>query len=112
MAKSPILSANGEQLIGAKPNERNVNRPIVPVRMQDAEGVCEFAPQDDLTPLEAYKLANIIAWCVTQPPPRQDPRNGDIILTHTLWRKYIADNQLERHFAFSDAIPLRAPGHA
>lgn len=110
--KPPILNAHGAPMAGAEPVIRTVDRPIVPVRMQDTEGVAEFTPQDDITAKEAYMLANIMAWCVTQPSPQQDPRTGVVTQVNTMWRKYIADNALERHFTFSMSIPLREPGHA
>lgn len=109
MAK--ILNAHGAPIVG-QPKERIIDRPIVSVRMQDAEGVAEFTVQSDITAMEAYMLANIMAWCVTQPPVQQDPRDGTVIHTNTMWRKYIVDNKLERHFTFSMSIPLREPGHA
>lgn len=110
--KRPILNAHGAPLAPTEPVERTVDRPIVAVRMQDKEGAAEFTPQADITAMEAYQLANIMAWCVTQPPVQRDPRSGDVIHVNTMWRKYIADNALERHFTFSMSIPLREPGHA
>lgn len=110
--KPPILDVNGERLIGAKPRERTVERPIVAVRMQDEDGSVEAIVQPDITALEAYHIANLLMWCVTQPGPQRHPQTGDIVHIKTMWRKYIADNQLERHFKFSDGVPVREAGHA
>jgi hypothetical protein len=109
--KRPILNADGAPLAG-QPKQRVVDRPIVPVHLQDADGACTANVQPDITALETYHITNLLLWCVTQPPPQQDKRTGDVLITNTLWRKYIADNKLERHFVFSDAPIHPTAGHA
>lgn len=111
MKRPSILNSHGAPLRN-EPVVRTVERPIVSVKMQDEEGIVEFTVQDDVTAMESYHLANIMAWCITQPPPQQDPRTGDVLHTHTLWRKYIIEHKLERHFTFTMSIPLTEPGHA
>lgn len=109
--KRPILNAAGAPIAGP-PKQRVVDRPIVAVHLQDAEGACTANVQPDVTALEAFQISHMLLWCVTQPPPQQDQKTGDVLITNTLWRKYIADNKLERHFVFSDSPIHSTTGHA
>lgn len=107
--KKPIFNAHGAP-ITTPPRFRVVERPIVTVHLQDPEGVAEITVQTDITPYEAYQIANMMAWVTTNPQPTED-MEGNRVLVHTLWRKYVLDNKLERHFKFSSAIPVTEPGH-
>ena len=107
--KPTILNSSGAP-IPRQPQVRVVERPIVAVHLQDPDGVAEITVQPDITGYEAYLIANLMAW-VTTNPPAQQAENGDRILVHTMWRKYIAEHKLERHFKFSDGVPVQEAGH-
>ena len=90
-------------LIGAKPKLRVEQIFIEPLRMADADGEAELLPQDDITLIELYKIQLLMLWIISHPPiPVGDPETGGKtpLVRHLQWRQYIADEQLERHFAF------------
>lgn len=60
---------------------------ITPVRLDDAQGVVEFAPLPDITPQEAAMVAALMFRLVLWASP-----------AHPEWRSYLVTYGLERHF--------------
>jgi hypothetical protein len=106
-----MFNASGVPMLGPKPKEVEIRRPIVPFRLQDKDGVAECAPQDDLTPLESWQITLLVFYCTSQPPPFHEPKRNEIVKMWTPWRQYIADHKLERHFTFSQTTPVNQVGH-
>lgn len=102
----PASIPPGIPIIGAQQKPRIFERPIVPIKLQDREGIAELVPQTDLTVLEVFSLTQLLLWITTQPPPQTDGRGNVTSVIVTPWRRYIAEQGLERHFTFTLSMPL------
>lgn len=113
------MSGNGKfgdiPLIGQKPKLRIELVPVENLVMTDPDGEAELQPQDDITLIELYKINLLMAWILGCPPiPQGDPRTqGKTPMLRALqWRQFIADEQLERHFAFRMRADQQTEGNA
>jgi hypothetical protein len=102
-------------LIGQKPRLRIEQIFVEPLRMADADGEAELLPHDDITLIELYKIQLLMLWIISHPPiPQPDPetQGRTPVVRHLQWRQYIADEQLERHFAFRMRADQQTEGSA
>jgi hypothetical protein len=111
MTDAPDFDDPRIPLIGAEPKVAVLRQPVQPLILSDEEGSAILKPLDDLTPVEAVKVIGMILFIVMQPQgvvpdPRTQGRTP--VQVYSLWREYMVEHKLERHFELS-AVRLDRP---
>lgn len=92
----PLVDATGRPVMS--PNQGVA---ITMAQFNDMLGTATITPADDMTGKECLQITAMLFTALVVPPPPQAPP--------IMWRQFIKDNKLERHFNFQPHPTTKQP---